>query len=123
MAVLIIFSAFFSASEAALFSLQQGERRLLEKGSRAEQATFRLLRDPDRLLTAVLLWNLLINVCYFVLGSIVALQLERDPSSSDSLAAVFAATSLLALIFCSEMLPKTIPCCKPGGWRNSWSIL
>ncbi len=36
-----------------------------------------MLHDPDRLLSAVLLWNLAINMTYFGISSIVGLQLER----------------------------------------------
>ena len=73
MAVLLLCSAFFSASEAAMFSLRRAQRRELSKGSRAQQIIARLLDDPDRLLTAVLFWNLIINLSFFTIGSIISL--------------------------------------------------
>jgi CBS domain containing-hemolysin-like protein len=108
MAALIFLSAFFSASEAALFSLRSAERNDMKNGSLGERTALRLLLDPDRLLSAVLFWNLIINLVYFVLGSIVSLRIERDPESNRFVPIVFAIGSLLVLIFCCEMLPKTI---------------
>ena len=78
MVVLIACSAFFSASEAALFSLRQQDRRFLKAGTRAQRLAADLLDDPDRLLSAVLFWNLLVNVAYFTITSIVSLGLERE---------------------------------------------
>ena len=108
MVVLIAFSGFFSASEAALFSLRRQDRRRLEKGGRWQRSAAALLADPDRLLSAVLFWNLMINMVYFALASIVGFQLESHRHAGPAAAYLFAAASLLALIFFSEMLPKTL---------------
>ena len=59
MTILIVCSAFFSASEAALFYLQPRQRREMKRsGLAGEKSTLALLADPDRLLSAVLFWNL-----------------------------------------------------------------
>lgn len=107
MLLLVCVSAFFSASEAALFYLDWSDRRALATGTRAQRLAERLLRDPDRLLFAVLFWNLVVNITYFALGSIVGLRLDQHPTAPPSTVAVFAAGSLLLIIFLSEMMPKT----------------
>ena len=61
---------FFSGSEAALFCLRWQDRRALRSGNRAQRLAERLLSDPDRLLSAVLFWNLVINIAYFAVVSI-----------------------------------------------------
>ncbi len=104
---LMALSAFFSASEAALFSLRHQDRKQLRTGSSAARQAVRLLEDPDRLLSAILFWNLLVNIVYFALASKIGLRL-RDASISSSLVATFTVGSVLAIIFFSEMLPKTI---------------
>ncbi len=114
MGVLIGLSAFFSASEAALFYLRPAERRRLERGTTAEKTAARLLAEPERLLSAVLFWNLVVNIVYFALSSIVALQLERTSEISNVVTIGFALTSLLAIIFFSEMLPKSLAVTGPG---------
>ena len=75
MMVLTGVSAFFSASEAALFSLKAGERRMLKSStSSSARACGILMRHPERLLSAVLFWNLITNIIYFTLASIAALR-------------------------------------------------
>ena len=51
MGLLAFASAFFSASEAALFYLTRHDRRRLASGNRAQRIAAGLLADPDRLLT------------------------------------------------------------------------
>jgi len=108
MAVLIGCSAFFSASEAAFFSLKQRDRRLLKAGTHAQQVAAALLADPDRLLSAVLFWNLVVNMAYFAVVSIVGFRLERNEAVGQTATYAFAAGSVLTIIFFSEMLPKTL---------------
>ena len=108
MVVLIGCSAFFSASEAALFSLRPGDRHTLRTGGRSERTAAALLSDPERLLTAVLFWNLVINVTYFAITSIVGLKLESDPHIGKTAAIGFTITALVAIILLSEMLPKSL---------------
>jgi len=104
MVVLIGCSAFFSGSEAALFSLKGRDRRALRTGSRSRRVAVGLLADPERLLSSVLFWNLVINISYFAITSIVGIRLQK--TASQSTAVLFTIVSLLAIIFFSEMLPK-----------------
>lgn len=113
MLVLIGGSAFFSGSEAALFYLRTSDIRRLRDGSTAQQIAAALLTDPDRLLSAVLFWNLVINVAYFAIASIVALRLSEHPEGGNTFAAVFSVAALLTLIFLSEMLPKSVAVLRP----------
>ncbi|MGM0485247.1 MAG: CNNM domain-containing protein [Planctomycetota bacterium] len=106
MAVLIGCSAFFSGSEAALFYLHWDDRRELAAGGRSQRAAAELLKAPDRLLSAVLLWNLATNMTYFGFSSIVALRFEEARGGVQ--AVTFSVGAMLTLIFLSEMLPKSI---------------
>jgi putative hemolysin len=111
MGVLILLSAFFSSSEAALFYLSRPERRKLAAGSRPERIAAALLDDPDRLMTAVLFWNLLVNLIYFTLASIISIGLKRQGHAAA--AGSFAVGSLLVIIILSEMLPKSLAVLQP----------
>ncbi|OYP29825.1 hemolysin activation protein [Rhodopirellula sp. MGV] len=113
MAILIVLSALFSGSEAALFSLGARDRRRLRRGGVGGRIAHRLLEDSEHLLSAILFWNLLINMTYFAIASIVAGKLEADPNGGASVAAVFTVVSLLVIIFFSEMLPKSIAVLEP----------
>lgn len=111
MAVLMLCSAFFSSSEAALFYLGPQDRRRLKSGNRAQRTAARLLADSDRLLTAVLFWNLVVNLAYFTIVSTLSLQLERSGQTAE--AGVFAAGALLAIILFGEMFPKSLGVLQP----------
>lgn len=113
MLVLMCCSAFFSASEAALFYLRGSELRALKQGNSGERAAAHLLADPERLLSAVLFWNLVINVAYFAIVSIVGLRLGERPDLGSSGTVAFSFGALLVMIFCSEMLPKSIGVLRP----------
>ncbi len=111
MLLLLLGSAFFSSSEAAYFYLHRTERRRLASGSRPQRIAARLLRDPDRLLTAVLFWNLLTNVAYFTITSIIGIDMERTLPTE---AGAFTAGALLVMIVFSEMLPKSLAVLQPS---------
>lgn len=111
MGILVFGSGFFSSSEAAFFLLGLPEKRALATGNRPQKMVAQLLSDSDRLLTAILFWNLLINVTYFAIASIVALRLERMGRSD--LVGVFTLGALLALVLFSEMLPKSVAVLRP----------
>lgn len=106
MLLLISLSAFFSGSEAAFFSLKASDRNRLSPDRRLDRCILRLLDDPERLLSAVLFWNLVINMAYFGIASIISTRLQSADSTSVGFA--FTLVSLLAIIFLSEMLPKSI---------------
>ena len=108
MVALIGCSGFFSGSEAALFYLRREERRALAAGSPAQRLAERLLHDPERLLSAVLFWNLVTNIAYFSIAAIVGIRLEQHPSVGQTGGAVFATAALLTIVFCSEMVPKSV---------------
>ena len=111
MGVLILCSAFFSSSEAALFYLNRHQRRRLASGNRAQRTCARLLDEPDRLLSAVLFWNLVTNISYFTIASIISIGLETAGHTTE--AGAFAVGALLVIIVLSEMLPKSLAVLRP----------
>lgn len=113
MVVLMGLSGFFSASEAALFYLRPRELREMEGGLATERTASQLLKQPDRLLSAILFWNLLINIVYFSLSSSCSIRIEKMAAWGQTGAVLFAVLSLLAIIFFSEMLPKSMAVLKP----------
>ena len=113
MGVLIVFSALFSGSEAAMFSLTQRSRKTLEHGGVGGRVAARMLQSPEHLLSAILFWNLLINMTYFAIAAIVGARLENDDAAGRTVAITFTILSLLSIIFFSEMLPKSVAVLAP----------
>ena len=106
MLLLLAASAFFSSSEAAMFYLTRDERERLAHGNASQRLVVQLLAAPERLLSSILFWNLVINIAFFALASRIGLTLEREGHSQE--AGLFTVVSLLAIILFSEMLPKNL---------------
>lgn len=104
--VLIVVSAFFSAAETALFYLSRDELRRMQTGTPSERLVAALMRDPDRLLSVVLFWNLVTNLLYFAVSLVLARRLVS--SGQPSLAATMSIIGFFALIFFGEVAPKSL---------------
>lgn len=120
MVLLMAGSGFFSASEAALFYLRPRIREKMQSGSAGEKMAYRLTEKPERLLSAILFWNLVINIAYFAISSMIAIRLEESDSASAPI--LFAVLSLLSIIFFSEMLPKNVAVLRPKRLASTFSI-
>lgn len=112
MAVLLGCSAFFSGSEVALFYLGRDDRRTMEEGHATQRLAAALLKRPQRLLTAILFWNLLINVAYFASASIIGIRLQAAGEHTN--VGIFSVSSLLTLILIGEVLPKSLAVLHPS---------
>jgi CBS domain containing-hemolysin-like protein len=106
MVCLLVGSGFFSSSETALFFLSTEEVAEFQRSGRAsELRVVALLRDSDRLLTAVLFWNLVINLAFF--SCVVVITGRLIEMKSPALAGAFSFVSLGAMIVFGEVIPKS----------------
>ena len=103
--VCMLLSAFFSSSEAAFLSLQRTRiTYLVSTGVAGASRVARMIDQPDRLLSTILLGNNLVNVTFTALITFITLSfLDEEVGVAVSTA---VATSLL-LVF-GEIAPKTI---------------
>ncbi len=106
MLVLVSLSSFFSASETAFFFLSRDQIRRFTLGNYCQRMAASLMADPARLLTAVLFWNLLINLAYFSVGIVVMQKLTSQ--SFHLTAGILAVCNLLGMIVFGEVFPKSI---------------
>ncbi|MCP4758293.1 MAG: HlyC/CorC family transporter [Planctomycetes bacterium] len=104
MPCLLVGSAFFSGAETALFSLTAPQRLELSEGPQQRNAALSLLRHPRMLLITLLLGNMIVNVLYFVLASVIA----WDQPWGTAGAILIPLAALLALILLGEIAPKMI---------------
>ncbi|MCP4169168.1 MAG: DUF21 domain-containing protein, partial [Fuerstiella sp.] len=98
-------SGFFSSSETAFFFLSREQIRRFSQGNSRQRMVASLLADPDRLLTAVLFWNLLINLAYFSLG--IAVMQRLTDEGLHFVAGVLAVCNFVGMIVLGEVLPKS----------------
>ncbi|MEW4488970.1 CNNM domain-containing protein [Thalassoglobus sp. JC818] len=106
MGLLILGSGFFSGSETALFYLTRDEIRRLKSGGPSARLAAALLRQPDRLLTVVLFWNLIINLTYFAISFVTAKKLVA--SGHPTAAGALSLFALVGMILFGEIFPKSI---------------
>lgn len=101
--VLFVFSAFFSGSETALTAIDRLRvKYLVQKQRRGANRLEQLLEMPDRLLSAILVGNNLVNIAASVFATTLFVSLFGDRGE---LLTILILTPLL-LIF-AEVCPKT----------------
>ncbi len=93
---LLLASAFFSAIETALFSLETPDL------ARAGVAAQRLMRDPQRVLLSALLGNLFVNVLFFAVVSDLA------PNEHEYDRPLWGGAALVVVLVCGEIVPKSL---------------
>ncbi len=104
LAVLLICSGSFSATETALFCLDRVERRLLgQSRSRRSRLVSRALRRPRELLSTILFGNTLVNVATASVAAVLFVNL----APTHGLLVAIVVDSMLVLLF-GEIIPKTI---------------
>ena len=102
---LIAASAFFSSSETALFCLSRDELRAFRTGNSRERVVAALMANPERLLTGILFWNLVVNLLYFAIGVIISRKLAAAGSTAS--AGLIGVVSLAGIILFGEVVPKS----------------
>ncbi|MFC1855083.1 HlyC/CorC family transporter [Thermodesulfobacteriota bacterium] len=107
--ICLILSAFFSASETSLMSLNKYRLRYLVKKEKKNAKTLQnILAKPEKLLGAILLGNNFVNIAASSIAAAVAINLFREEGIVYS--TVFMTAVLL--IFC-EIIPKTYAASHP----------
>jgi len=100
--VFIACSAFFSASETAIFSLSNIKLRRLSEGCPKAKLLIALLRRPTRLLAAIVFGNLLVNIGFASLSTTLCVRMFGQ----QGLAVAVLASGVIILFF-GEVFPKT----------------
>lgn len=107
--ILLLLSAFFSASETALTAAQRARiHRLASHGSHRAETTERLIIDRESVIGTVLLGNNMVNI----LASALAASLFVGLFGDVGVAYATLVMTALVVIF-SEVLPKTVAISQP----------
>ena len=100
--ILLVFSAFFSASEVALVGINRAKVRALSEEGNAGKRLEKLKNNPDHFLIAILVGNNIANVGASAIATAVAFTVFGDAG----VAIATGIVTLLLLIF-GEIGPKT----------------
>lgn len=102
--VLLIFSAFFSATETALSTVSSIRiRKLAEENKRGAKKALILIENYDRLITTILIGNNLVNIGASTVAAFIFTHLILNPSVASIVST--AVMTLLVVTF-SEIIPK-----------------
>ncbi len=109
--VLIMFSAFFSASETAYTSLNKIRLKMMaEEGNRRAARAYSLTEDYDKFLSTVLIGNNIVNIASTSIATVLFIDLLRNESLGSTVSTVVM--TVIVLIF-GEISPKSIAKEKP----------
>ena len=103
----LLFSAFFSGTEAAFLATQRHRlRHLAATGSSSAQTVERLMERPEKFLSTVLVGNNLFNTAAAALATSIAVSVIQ---TSEAAAILWATgTVTVALLVVGEITPKTV---------------
>lgn len=104
MAVLVLMSAYFSATETAFSSLNRTRlKTLAEKGDRKARLAFALSEQYDKLISTILIGNNIVNIAAASIGTMLFVKAYGDMGATISTVVV----TVVVLIF-GEITPKSI---------------
>ena len=104
MAVLVAFSAYFSATETAFSSLNRTRLRVLaEKGDKRAALACSLSEQYDKMLTSILIGNNIVNIALSSLCTLLFIHLMGDGGAT----VATAVATVVVLVF-GEVTPKSL---------------
>ena len=118
--LLLLLSAFFSGGETAIFSLSSHQRlQLRQVPSVVARTVTRLLDERRAVLVTVLLCNMIVNVLYFLIGTVLVISLHRDEMLTAATGSLLHLTAFFLLILIGEIFPKLVA----RRYAQRWSSL
>ncbi len=121
MAVCLLMSAYFSATETAFSTLSKTKlKTLVEKGNKRASLALKLSENYDRLISTILIGNNLVNILLSSIATVFVISLclnAKEPSFADTYGTLIstAATTVIVLMF-GEITPKSIAKNRPEGF-------
>ena len=107
MAVCLIFSAYFSATETAFSTMNKTRiKTLAEKGNKRAQRTLDLVEKYDRLLSTILIGNNIVNIALSSIATVVFIKLLNGDTERASTISTLVIT--FAVLVFGEITPKTL---------------
>ena len=108
MVALVIFSAYFSATETAFSTANKTKlKTLAEKNNRRAKRVLKLLDKYDRLLSTILIGNNIVNIALSSLATVYIVKLLGTGDYEYAAALATAVTTVVVLIF-GEISPKSL---------------
>jgi len=108
---LVLLSAFFSAAEISLVTLNRYRlRHQAESGHRGARLASQLLERPDRLIGVILLGSNLVNALFAALTTVTVIRLWGEKDSAIGIATLII---WLVILILTDLAPKTLAALHP----------
>jgi len=108
---LVLLSAFFSAAEISLVTLNRYRlRHQAEAGHRGARIAAKLLERPDRLIGVILLGSNSVNALFSALTTVTVIRVWGEKESAIGIATVIITLVVLIL---TDLAPKTLAALRP----------
>lgn len=111
MAVLILCSAYFSATETAFSSLSKPRLKVMSEESNKAALAYKISENYDKLISTVLIGNNIVNIAVASIGTVLFVHLMGDIGATVSTVVI----TVIVLIF-GEVTPKGIAKNNPEGF-------
>lgn len=106
MAVCLVLSAYFSATETAFSSVNKTRlKALAEKGNKKADAVLVLTEQYDKLISTILIGNNVVNILLSSIGTLFFVKLLKE---QDLAATVSTAVITIVVLIFGEITPKTV---------------
>ncbi len=107
--LLLAASAYFAGAETALFSLTRSQLyRLGQDSRRSARLAASLMHNPQSVLTTVLLGTNIVNILYFVVSTILIINVRAGVRGGEFWAPALAVATFVAIVVTAEIIPKTL---------------
>lgn len=102
-AILVMMSAYFSATETAFSSISKTKLKLLAEENKRAKLAYKLSENYDKLISTILIGNNIVNIALASIGTLLFVYLIGDIGATVSTAVI----TVVVLIF-GEVCPKSI---------------
>jgi len=105
--LLLVLSALVSGSEVAFFSLSKNQINSIRRSNdKEEQRIYNLIRNPQKLLATILIFNNFINVGFVTLATFLTWRIFGTTTLTGIIILVLTVITTFAIVFFGEIIPK-----------------
>ena len=117
MAVCLLMSAYFSATETAFSTLSKTKlKTIIEKGNKRASLALRLSEDYDKLISTILIGNNLVNILLSSIATVFVINLLVNTTYADLASTISTAAATVVVLIFGEITPKSIAKNRPEGF-------
>ena len=117
MAVCLLMSAYFSATETAFSTLSKTKlKTLVEKGNKRAPLALKLSENYDRLISTILIGNNLVNILLSSIATVFVIGLLTNTTYENLATTISTAVVTVVVLIFGEITPKSIAKNRPEGF-------